>query len=1197
MKFKRIEIQGFKSFADKITVNFEQGVTGIVGPNGCGKSNVADSIRWAMGEQSAKSLRGSSMQDVIFNGTEKRPAQSFSEVSLVFDNTEKLFPLDFDEVTITRKLYRSGESEYLINKTPCRQKDILELFRDSGAGRDGYSVIGQGRIDELLSAKPEDRRTVFEEAAGIAKFKNRKAEAERKLERTRDNLSRIGDILFELEKQLGPLKSQAEVAKTYLELKEKLKNLEINVYLYQYENAASQKQLISNRISGINEEIETRNKELDAATKAFDNALENIQSMDEQIEKLRDELLVLTVGLEKNAGEVRVLQAKKDAIMLSLKRASERLEQLDSDKNARLLTKESLEDKKNYRKSVLEGLEKSLETAQSNYLDVIGKITASEENTESQGNEMVSALGELSYVRESISSLRAEKEAIAQRLVEIENKKEDIAAKLQTNKEELDETNARLLKLANTIEKKKMESETYASENNEFLATIAELSRTIENQTAAYHQLVSRNKVLKEMQENNEGFAQPVQRLLNDAKMDKVLSGHIRGVVANMIGVQTKYSVAIETALGASVNNIVTGKAKDAEFLIDYLKQNRYGRATFLPIETIKPRSVGAEQKKAAQHAKSLGFATDLVEYSPEIANVVSMLLGGTVITETMQDALEISRECGFAVKIVTLDGDMVMPSGSMTGGSRKAEVGGLVSREKEISETNSEIKKKEEIIAGLSEQKKKALLSQEEAIDNLRSVTALLHTLEVQKVQASDSAVKIGSLVDEYMAELSALSEEEETKKFRNKEIEIKLSGLEKESETIESKKDTASRAKEQESSEYGKLKQSRESLLADISDLKVKIAEYQTEIVSIDRELESIASADKNSVFEGRELALEKQRQDTELAAIEKEIAKAMEVSAQSENQKKLQKVRDELAGFDEVKAKFNKQLQDADVKKMQLTAELQRCTEKRTKEEMQLQKIDIDLETMQERIWEDYELTYAGCEPYRQDGFNIGEGTKQSAKLKKDIAALGPVNVNAIEDVKGVAERYDDLSSQNEDLEKAEKDLVKIIQELVSQMESKFKEQFNKINNNFKQVFHELFGGGRAELVLQDENNVLECGIDIKAEPPGKKLQSIMLLSGGEKAMTAIAILFAILKLRPMPFCVLDEIEAALDDANAERFARYLQRFAASTQFIVITHRKPTMELADSLYGVTMEEKGVSKMVSVKLQDAVKHAETAS
>ena len=1196
MKFKRIEIQGFKSFADKITVNFEQGVTGIVGPNGCGKSNVADSIRWAMGEQSAKSLRGSSMQDVIFNGTEKRPAQSFSEVSLVFDNTEKLFPLEYDEVTITRKLYRSGESEYMINKTPCRQKDILELFRDSGAGRDGYSVIGQGRIDELLSAKPEDRRTVFEEAAGIAKFKNRKAEAERKLERTRDNLSRIGDILFELEKQLGPLKQQAEVAKTYLELKEKLKNLEINVYLYQYENAESQKQLIKNRIAGIEEETAARQKELDEATRLFDSSLENIKNMDEEIEKFRDELLILTVGLEKNAGEVRVLQAKKDSVVSSLKRISDRIEQLESEGESRLANKESLEDKLSYRKSIIEGLEKSLDKSQNEYLDIVGKITASEENTESQGNEMFSALGELSNVRESISSLKAESEAIESRLFEIESKKKDITAKLEANKEELEDTNSRLLKLSNTIEKKKLESEELSNKNNEFQSTILELSRTIETQNASYHQLLSRHKVLKEMQENNEGFALPVQRLLNDAKTDKVLSGHIRGVVANMIGVKTKFSVAIETALGASVNNIVTGKAKDAEFLIDYLKQNRYGRATFLPIETVKPRINSAEQKKAATHKKSLGLATDLVEYSPEIANIVSMLLGGTVVTETMQDALEISRDCGFSVKIVTLDGDMVMPSGSMTGGSRKAEVGGLVSREKEISELNEEIGKKETIIASLTEQKKKALDQQEEAIDNLRAVSSLLHTLEVQKVQASDSAIKIGSLVDEYMSELSALETEEKAKQFRSKEISAKLSGLEKESETIETKKDTATKAKEQESSEYEKLKKTRENLLADISDLKVKIAEYQTEIVSISRELESIGLSDKNSVYENRELALEKQKLDTELTQIEKDIAKAMEVSMQSENQKKLDEVRKKLSAVDENKANYNKQLQDADVKKMKITAELQRLAEHKTKEEMQLQKIDIDTEAMQERIWEEYELTYAGCEPYRQESFNIKEGTTQSARLKREIAALGPVNVNAIEDVKGVSERYDDLSNQNNDLQKAEKDLVKIISELVGQMENKFKEQFNKINNNFKQVFHELFGGGRAELVLQDENNVLECGIDIKAEPPGKKLQSIMLLSGGEKAMTAIAILFAILKLRPMPFCVLDEIEAALDDANAERFARYLQRFAASTQFIVITHRKPTMELADSLYGVTMEEKGVSKMVSVKLQDAVKHAETA-
>lgn len=1194
MKFKRIEIQGFKSFADKLVVSFESGVTGIVGPNGCGKSNVADSIRWVMGEQSAKSLRGSSMQDVIFNGTEKRPAQSFAEVSLVFDNTTRIFPIEFDEVAVSRKLYRSGDSEYAINKNPCRLKDILEMFRDSGAGRDGYSVVGQGKIDELLSAKPEERRSVFEEAAGIAKFKNRKVEAERKLERTRDNLSRIGDILYELEKQLGPLKQQAEVAKTYLELKERLKQLEVNVYLYQYDNAASLKSQIAVRLKAIEEDLLSKEQAFEEALAEFDKAFSSIQTQDEKIEKLRDELLILTVGLEKNAGEVRVLEARRDSLNSAIASADRRLEELSQEETNSVSEKESLEDKKQYRTAIVSQLREKLEKTQNEYLDVVGKITESEEDAENLGNQTVSALGELSDVRESLSSLKTEHSTIVERLTEIASRKGELEQKLMSSNNELQDTKEQLLRIENTLERKRMESDAAASENNDYLASIATLSRQIETQNAAYHQLLSRNKLLKEMQENNEGFAVPVQRLLNDAKHDSILSSHIRGVVANMIGVESRFGVAIETALGASVNNIVTGKAKDAEFLIDYLKQNRYGRATFLPIETVKPRSVSAEQKKASQHPKSLGFATDLVTYSPEISSIVSMLLGGTIITSTMQDALEISRSSGFAVKIVTLDGDMVMPSGSMTGGSRKAEVGGLVSREKEIEDTNAEIAKKEEILKALNANKANALEKQSEALETLSALSSLIHTLEVQKVQQKDRASKVELMVNEYAAEISLISEEAESRSFRKKEIEIKVASLEKQSASIESKKDSVTRAKQDISGDAEKLRAARERLLDEISETKVKIAEYDTELAGIEKDLMALETEAKNRVYSLRETNLDKQRLNTDLAAINKQIEAAMAVSAQSENQKKLKEVRDKLASLDEYKSGLQATLQQADIKKMQLSAEIQRITEKKTKEEMQLQKIDIDTETMQERIWEEYELTYAGCEPYRDTSFDIKTGLTDSAKIKKQIAALGPVNVNAIEDVKGVSERYEDLSSQNQDLEKAEKDLVKIIAELVGQMENKFKEQFDKINANFKQVFKELFGGGRAELVLQDETNVLETGIDIKAEPPGKKLQSISLLSGGERAMTAIAILFAILKLRPMPFCVLDEIEAALDDANAERFARYLQRFANSTQFIVITHRKPTMELADCLYGVTMEEKGVSKMVSVKLQDAVKHVQ---
>ena len=1196
MKFKRIEIQGFKSFADKMVVSFESGVTGIVGPNGCGKSNVADAIRWVMGEQSAKTLRGSSMQDVIFNGTEKRPAQSFSEVSLVFDNTEKIFPLDFDEVVITRKLYRSGESEYLINREPCRLKDILEIFRDSGAGRDGYSVVGQGKIDELLSAKPEERRGVFEEAAGIAKFKNRKMEAERKLERTRDNLSRRGDILFELEKQLGPLKNQAEIAKKYLELKEQLKNLEINIYLYQYDNANSLKAEIGSRLQGIEEDLKDKQIMFDKAVKEFDDALLNMKNMDESIEKLRDELLLLTVGLEKNAGEVRVLEARKESVSNSILKAEQKLKELDEDSNNYDSKRESLIDKKNFRTTIVEELREKLDKVQTQYLEVVEKITESEESAESLGNETVSALGELSSVRESLSSLKTESQTLGNRLDEIAQRKKEIEQKLIFNKAELQETNEQLLKINNTLERKKLESDKLSSYNNDLVSQIGTLSRQIESQNAIFHQLISRNKLLKEMQENNEGFSVPVQRLLNDAKRDSILSSHIRGVIANMISVDKKFSVAIETALGASVNNIVTGKAKDAEFLIEYLKQNRYGRATFLPIETVRGRTVGQDQIMASKHPKSLGFANELVSYSPELSEIISMLLAGTIVTNTMQDALEISRYSNFATKIVTLDGDMVMPSGSMTGGSRKTEVGNLISRESEINNNNKEIEEKEKLLKSLTAQKEKTLNEQTETLDNLSSVSALIHTLEVQKVQQTDRASKVSMLVNEYVNELTSISEESETKLFRQKELQIKISKLEKQSEDIENKKESVTKAKKDVSGEFEKLKAQRESLLEEIGDMKVKIAEYETEISALSNELENLESAAKNSVYQIRETSVEKQQLLTELAEIEKQISKALQESAQSANQKKLQEVRDKLSKLDDYKSDLQSKLQQADVKKMQLSAEIQRISEKKTKEEMNLQKIDMDTESMQEKIWEEYELTYSGCEPYRLESFDVKDGLTESAKLKKQINALGPVNVNAIEDVKAVAERYDDLSSQNEDLQKAENDLVKIISELVSQMEDKFKEQFEKINNNFKQVFKELFGGGRAELVLQDQNNVLETGIDIKAEPPGKKLQSISLLSGGERAMTAIAILFAILKLRPMPFCVLDEIEAALDDANAERFARYLQRFAKSTQFIVITHRKPTMELADCLYGVTMEEKGVSKMVSVKLQEAVKHVQTA-
>lgn len=1195
MKFKELDIYGFKSFADKLEVKFEAGITGIVGPNGCGKSNVADSIRWVMGEQSAKSLRGASMQDVIFNGTEARKPQSFCEVSLIFDNSTKIFPVDYDEVVLTRKLYRSGESEYLINKNPCRLKDITDILHDSGLGKESYCVIGQGKIDSLLSAKPEERRSVFEEAAGISKFKNRKIEAERKLERTRDNLTRLYDIISELENRLTPLKKQSENAKKFLELRDRLKNLELNIYVYQYDNAESSKAQINEKLDAINEELELKTNEFEKAVNAFNNCSQNIQDLDKNIELLRDELLNLTVGLEKKSGEAKLLQEK----IANLKTSSDKLEtDIKQDDILKQQLELQIKEKKKSLKTqetILEELEKQSEKINDEYLEVADRLLVGEKQAEEHEGEIYNTLETLGDLKSNLSSIKTEKQALLDKKVEVENKQKELESSISNLNKELAGSQNEFEKIQKDIDLLKESQQNMIDKSQDLETKNFQIAKLLDDKKVDYHTKLSRAKVLQEMQEDNEGYIISVKRLLEQSKTNSTLGGMIVGVVAKLMKVPEKLETAIEMALGASVQNIVTKNEEDAKYIVNYLKQNRYGRATFLPISSVKERSVPDFVRAKLNTKGVLGIANELISYDKKLEPIFKHLLGGTVIVDNLDNAVMIARATSYSTKIVTLDGDIINPQGSISGGSKKEATTNIIGREREIEDLKKSLEVEKEEVRELLEKQQKCSVLISENNDKLIKIGEQIHEKEVESAKQTETIYRFEDTIALQEREKRSTDFSLETILDRLDVLETLLQKVSSEEKEINDKKDEANETKRKENSRFDTLRKQRETLYDTLTELKVKIATGTTNKTSLENEIERFENQMAESNIRVRENKLEFQKQLTTISELQETLNSLMQESSYKGNMDELREVRDKLANFDKLKAQLQIEMNEADQKKMTLSTEIQRASDRKTKEEMNLAKIDTDIETMQERVWEEYNMTYSNAVEFKLPDFVLVDGLAEAGKIKKQISSLGYVNVAAIEELEGVTVRYEDLTTQRDDLKNAENDLLKIIKELTTEMESKFKTQFDQINTNFQKTFRELFGGGRAELRLDqtEEASLLECGIDIIAEPPGKKLQSITLLSGGEKALTAVAILFAILKLRPMPFCVLDEIEAALDDANVERFAKYLKNFSSDTQFIVITHRKPTMELADCLYGVTMEEKGVSKMVSVKLSDAVKNS----
>lgn len=1199
MNFKRIEIVGFKSFADKTVIDFDGGITAIVGPNGCGKSNVADSIRWVLGEQSSKLLRGSNMQDVIFAGTENRKSLSYAEVTMVLDNSDRTLNIDYNEVALTRKLYRSGESEYLINNTPCRLKDIVDVLHDSGMGRDGYSIIGQGKVDEIVNSKPENRRVIFEEAAGIAKFKAKKIEASRKLERTRENLNRLRDILTEIERQLTPLKHQAENAKKYLVLKETLKKAEINNYIYQYDNASANKEEIEIRIKGIEEEMDLRNHDLEVVVKNYNESFDKMNNIDKDINALYQKMIDLKVNLEKSSTEIQVFNEKLNAINQDKERINIELRNYNEN-----LTnyKSNLENKLSRKQQNIERIEKlnnESEVVRSKYLSIVDELTKSEDLSEQNQKDMFNALDKLSDYKAERSKLATEKELLNDKLnslnVSVETQKQKV---LDLSKQ----INVSQISIENLSKEKNNVKEKVSFNLSKYNENILKL-RNLEEQLLVLHNSVatleSRKKLLIDLEKDYEGFNNTVKNILKQSETNTALKQKFVGVVANLIQVPEKYETAIEMALGNAYQNIVTENENNANDIINFLKQNNLGRATFLPITSLKARRIDDRYLSKLNINGCFGIASKLIKFDEKVRNIFESLLGATVIVNDMPLAISLAKECNFSFKIVTLEGDIINPAGSISGGSKKNSVSNLLGRAREIEEIDKNLTKLSKDLQESSKLKDVLTNSNEEYQNSIKELNNSLHNFELDIATENEKLTTLISKQNDENTSLNNFKVEINTTNTTLIELDSKLIELDAIIKSVDTNRTNTTNSINQTQMQFSNLKQERDNYNEKITQIKVEIAQISSENLSLCEEEERI-----NNEIENITLKIQENEENlNKLLKQEESINLKIESSKNNENYKKIEKqieeVKEKLSSLDDYKANLQLKIKELEEDRVNFTTSLTKLQNKKANEELNYAKIDTELENMQERVWDEYELTYSSALEYKVENYDLTNGMIEANKTKREIDKLGYVNVNAIEESVALDERYTTLTEQVEDLTKAEEDTSKVIRELNSEMVNRFTTEFEKINNNFKRVFKELFGGGRAELILvkpepdeNSENNkvcdILEAGVDIVAEPPGKSLKHLTLLSGGEKALTAIAILFAILKLKPMPFCLLDEIEAALDDANVGRFAKYLKRFSDETQFIVITHRKPTMELADRLYGVTMQEKGVSKIVSVKLSE---------
>jgi chromosome segregation protein len=1183
---KRIEIKGFKSFADRVELEFDKGITGVVGPNGSGKSNISDAVRWVLGEQSAKSLRGSKMEDIIFAGTDSRKPLGFAEVSITIDNSDSMLPVEYTEVTVTRRMYRSGESEYYINKVGCRLKDITELFMDTGVGRDGYSIIGQGKIDEILSAKPEERREIFEEAAGIVKYKSRKQESEKKLDVTEQNITRLMDIINELEMQLEPLKDQSLKARQYLDMRERLKTLELNLFIRNVDRIKEKITAIDEQVSQLEDQLLENSRANVRIEEEYTQLKAQVQLIENTIEKIQNDIYSSNNDIERLQGEKNVLNERILNLQNTLGRLDEEIYR--ERQNISRLDETYLENKKTM-DGIIGMLDEQVHTleSKSRQQDMINRELGDKDSyIENLKAEVIEILNLMADKKSSVNGYMSSKNNIEKRRnqinAEVDDKNEAMKG-VQSGIKLIEEELALLSSKYNESSKMIGELET---EKTSILSQKAANDKRRMELTNSMQTVQARYRVLDEMENEFEGYNRSVKEIMKLKDNSGKISRGLCGVVANLIEVEQKYETAIEVALGAALQNIVTEDEYTAKECIDFLKKNKLGRATFLPLSTVQGRNSFNKDSTLKNCRGYIGTGAELVKYESRYNNIISSLLGRVIIVDNLDNGIGAAKITNYSVKIVSLDGDVINPGGSFTGGSFSGKTNSILSRKRELNEMKLELQRLKRVFSDVEIQKDDLERKLNFTESQLKNAIEERHRVEI-KISSTNSSfeqsrnelARSGSELANLRRELMLLEQEESETDKRIEDESRKLLELEQRSSEI-------SASVKNEQSNLKEIIEKKDGISSEITAIKVKIAEYRQAVSSAQLRLDDL----KHSV-EGSNIAINSKLD--EKLKYEEEIGKISLTVGESESSiKSIQMLRDDmqkqLESQYEEKKKNTLLLDGMEVKKKEYNEVSALVQGEIHKLEMQKAKQDMELESLQGRMWEEYEISYAAAVKYKIEIENMNQVSREINNMKESIKELGMVNVNAIEEYKKVKERFEFLTGQKEDLERAKDSLEKVIGEMTEKMRLQFAKNFSIINENFNSTFKQLFGGGRAELILCDEENVLISGVEIIAQPPGKKLQSLMLLSGGEKALTAIALLFAILKLKPSPFCILDEIEAALDDVNVARYARFLRDISDRSQFIIVTHRKGTMEISDSLYGVTMEEKGVSKLVSVRLSE---------
>ncbi len=1188
MRLKKLEIYGFKSFADRVEMIFPDGVTGVVGPNGSGKSNIGDAVRWVLGEQSAKTLRGAKMEDVIFGGTEKRKAQAYCEVSLTFDNADGKLPVDFTEVMITRRVYRNGDSEYFLNKAACRLRDIVDMMRDTGIGKEGYSLIGQGRIDEILSVRSEDRRNVFEEAAGITKFKARKAEAERRMENTNQNLERVEDILTEIGGKLPTLEKQAEDARKYMKLTDELRRLEISSFAHNHKRLEDSLEQTAAQLTALEQqsaEVLAKETELQDSVREQESL---VIDSDGRIAELHEVILEKTRNAEILEGDGKLLQERIDSADKDVLRLLN--ENAQAAQQGDLLEKQRADAQEQQRRATgeLNALRETVAQLERDVEAAAQDVQQREESIERGKEEMIRSFNRLSNVKSVQARLTATKEAMSNRLTALCAGDEERSDALRRAKQ-AEEDASLALRLAQEELQELAQQRALAMEKQAALQVEnQQLGSNIQRAMGAQREAQSRLKMLEQMARDYEGYQNSVREVL---KKFRGMEG-LYGVVANVLRVPKEIERAVEMALGGAMQNVVCAREEDAKVMIDYLRNGRMGRATFLPLTSVRGRVLNDYERRVLTMDGCLGLASELVGFDERFRPIVENLLGRTVIARDLDAGIAIMRAGKHAFRLVTLEGDVMHSGGSMTGGSVNARSTSILSRRREIEEhrnavntLNARVEQLNARVGTIKADLDAAQAAQLEAGERV-------HQQDIAVTREQERLSRAKDAVNDAMERIGQTDLEREQLNESIAEIDEELQEIERQTGAAEAGSATSQEDIARLSAELTEQREALEAMREQLASCREQAAAKLAEVEMAQRD---------ESRFTGTQAELEA------AAAIRVRSAEALKARAEQDRQKLMQ-TQQTLAGLREELERSNAELsaenelrEHVRLRIAEQTAQLEEVRKRNQQALEDIHRLQMlqsrwttELKQLQDRIWERYELTYENAKPFVDPAYEESTSRSRIDSLRGQVRALGAVNVGALQEYEETRTRFDELDAQRGDLRKAQKDLENIIEELQKKMEVQFVEQFRLLNEHFARTFTQLFGGGTAKLKLQDEKDVLNCGIDIIAQPPGKKLQLLSLLSGGERALTAIAILFAMLEIRPSPFCILDEIEAALDEANVANFADYLKQYAQDTQFIVVTHRKGTMERCDALYGVAMEEKGVSRMVSVQLSDLQKQLE---